>query len=117
MKVQPLTRFAEPRYLASTLTLELGGTMIYHPVACYQLRSRTELSIYSSLLPQHDGDYEIHLVKASDPRYIPDDFEIWPIYQQAILAAIEKFPAASDAAYEAYLKVQKEYEGRKNRLI
>lgn len=89
--------------------------MSYQPIARYELRNDIAFSAYSRPLHQPDGDYEIHLVKADDPRYVPDDFEIWPIYQQAILAAITKFPAASDAAYAAYLKVQKQYEGRKNR--
>ena len=91
--------------------------MIYQSIARYELNKEAAFSVYSRPRQVHDGDYKIHLVKSDDPLYVPDDFEIWPIYQQAILNAINKFPAASEAAYEAYLKVQKDSEGLKNRNL
>ncbi len=64
---------------------------------------------------QEDGSYEIHLVKAVDPLYIPNDFEIWPLYQAAMIEALERHPAVSDDAYAAYLKVREQHQGKRNR--
>ena len=90
--------------------------MPYQPQARYGLIQSTTYSAYSRPRRDHDdGTYEIHLVKSTNPQYIPNDLEIWPLYHQAIIQAVEEFPEASKAAYAAYCKVQKEYEGRKNR--
>ena len=90
--------------------------MSYTPQARYELLADASYSHYSRPRRDHpDGSYEIHLVKASNPQYIPNDLELWPIYHQAIIGAVEKFPEAADAAYAAFCKVQKQYEGRKNR--
>jgi hypothetical protein len=88
----------------------------YQPIARYQLRETPTNSTYSHPQRNHDdGSYEIHLVKASDPHYIPGDMEIWPIYHRAVSDALRRFPEAAKAAVEACLRVRDEYTGRKNR--
>jgi hypothetical protein len=90
--------------------------MPYQPTARYQLIESATYSAYSRPRRDHaDGSYEIHLVKATDPHYIPGEMEIWPIFHDAINQALEDHPAAAQAAVAACRQVQKEYEGRKNR--
>ena len=89
--------------------------MPYQPLARYELLPEVAYSTYSRPRRVHpDGSYEIHLVKAADPNYIPHDYEAWPLFQSAILAAIEKHPAASNDAYQAYLKVREKLTGKHN---
>ena len=90
--------------------------MPYHPLALYDLLPDPAISRYSRPRREHpDGSYEIHLVRASDPLYIPGDIELWPIFHSRILQAIGDFPDAVQAAQAAYLQVRQEYTGRKNR--
>jgi hypothetical protein len=82
----------------------------------HDLVPRGRCSKYSAPRREHpDGSYEIHLVKADSPHYIPGDIEIWPVYHTAILDAIQTFPEAAAAAFAAYTKVREEYAGRRNR--
>jgi hypothetical protein len=93
--------------------------MSYQPLACYDLLpDATTNSRYSRPRHEHpDGSYEIHLVKADDPGYIPGDIELWPIFHSRILQAIRPFPDATRAAHDAYLQVLKDHTGRKNRDV
>jgi hypothetical protein len=87
--------------------------MAYELRARYELRDDTTHSTYSRPQPAHDdGTYEIHLVKASDPDYIPADLEIWPLYYRAIGDALRDYPDAYKAASAAYLKVRQEHQGK-----
>jgi hypothetical protein len=86
------------------------------PFPHYELRETPESSTYSRPRREHeDGSYEIHLVKASDPHYIPGDMEIWPIYHPAVSDVLRRYPEAAKAAVEACLRIRTEYTGRKNR--
>ncbi len=90
--------------------------MSYQPIARYRPRPDAEASAFSRpRRNQADGAYEIHLVKAENPQYVPQDLEVWPLYHQAIVEAVESFPEASEAAFAAYTKVQKQLQGLKNR--
>ncbi len=92
--------------------------MPYLPLALYHLLPEPAISQYSRPRREHpDGSYEIHLVRASDPLYIPGDIELWPIFHTRILQAIGDFPDALQAALEAYTQVRQEYTGRKNRDV
>ena len=44
-----------------------------------------------------DTEYEVHVIKTSDPGYVPPDQEAWPLYYPIILKALEAFPGALDA--------------------
>jgi len=55
---------------------------------CYHLLAGSTHSLFSSLSPAADAGYQIHLVAAADPAYLPADFEVWPIYHRTIVSAL-----------------------------
>jgi hypothetical protein len=89
--------------------------MPYQPYATYLLppdparpkfaRPRREAS---------DGTYEIRLIRAEDPAYIPSDLEAWPIYYQAILSALLAHPEAQTAAVAAIRETRHRLTGLQN---
>ena len=82
----------------------------------YPLLPREELSRYSRPRRHHsDGSYEIHLIPASDPHYIPNDLEVWPLYHQALNKVMFEFPDAAQAALQAYSLVREKLTGLQNR--
>jgi len=90
-----LDQFVQPNHLRSTVT-------------------------YSAVSRVHEpsGDtYEIHLVKAGDPEYIPRDLEVWPIYHQTILTALTAFPEAHQAAIAAVRQTQQRIKGHRNAAL
>ncbi len=90
--------------------------MPYQPISRYQLLSGVTYSAFSRPhREQPDGTYQIHLVKAQDPAYIPSDLEAWPIYYQAILNILLKHPDAHDAAIEAIHQTRRDLTGLENR--
>jgi hypothetical protein len=90
--------------------------MPYETRSPYEIREEVGYSRFSRPRPAHDdGTYEIHLVKASDPHYIPADMEIWPLYYRAIGDALTNYPEAFKAASEAYLKLRQEHAGKQKR--
>lgn len=90
--------------------------MSHQPFAHQHLIPEPAGSKYSPPRRDHpDGSYEIHLVRAADPHYIPGDIELWPIFHSRILNAIADFPDALQAAHDAYTQAVQEYTGRKNR--
>ena len=64
-----------------------------------------------------NGDYQIHLVSSQDPAYIPEDFEVWPIYYRCIVDTLRQFPDAHDATVEAVRRKRDELKGLENRDI
>lgn len=46
-------------------------------------------------------DYQIRLIRASDPAYLPPDSEAWPLYYQAAVECLKAFPAALQAVRNA----------------
>ena len=91
--------------------------MPYQPRAHYELNSEATYSVYSRpRRPENaDGSYEIHLVKADNPHYIPGDVELWPILYEAICRELDKYPTASEGIARACRQVRDDYRGRKNR--
>ena len=62
--------------------------MPYQPIYRYALLLDPAYSAYSRPRRDHEnGSYEIHLIKSGNPSYIPADFEVWPIYYNAIMKA------------------------------
>ena len=91
--------------------------MPYQPIYRNQLAANPTYSAFSRS-PQSEGStYSIHLVKADDPAYIPGDFEVWPIYSQAIIEVLREHPAILDAAVEAVKKASEQLRGLQNRDI
>ena len=89
--------------------------MLYEPRSRYELRTGVDFSAYSRPRRVHeDGTYEIHLVKAADPHYIPPDMDIWPLYYQAIAGVLRHYPDALEAATEAYVQLRKEGKQRRD---
>jgi hypothetical protein len=41
-------------------------------------------------------DYEIHLIRAADPAYVPPDSELWPLYFRAVIEILERHPAVHE---------------------
>jgi len=92
--------------------------MLNLPIALPPLCPEPASSRYARPRREHpDGSYEIHLVRADDPFYIPGDIELWPIFHSRILQAIGDFPDALQAALAAYQQVHQEFVGRKNRDV
>ncbi len=90
--------------------------MTYAPQAHYELVPSGEFSRYSRPRRVHpDGSYEIHLVQAADPHYIPNDLEVWPLYHQAVNQVMFRFPEAAEAALEAYRVLREKLTGLQNR--
>ena len=90
--------------------------MTYAPQARYELVPREEFSRYSRPRRVHpDGSYEIHLVPAADPHYIPNDLEVWPLYHQALNKVMFQFPDAAEAALKAYGLLREKLTGLQNR--
>ena len=78
---------------------------------------RPTYSLFSRHHAPADATYAIHLVKADDPAYIPSDFEVWPLYSQAILEVLREHPAIHDAAVAAVKRASEELRGLQNRAI
>jgi hypothetical protein len=48
-------------------------------------------SKYSRPRREHsDGSYEIHIVKADEPNYIPGDIELWPVFHAEMAATLRR---------------------------
>ena len=76
--------------------------MPYQPIYRYALLPDQAYSAYSRPRRDHeDGSYEIHLIKSGNPSYIPADFEVWPIYYNAIMKVLFEHPDVHDAAVAA----------------
>ena len=90
--------------------------MTYQTLPTYRL---LPVPTYSAFSHPHrkDPSYQIHLIKADDPAYIPDDFEVWPIFYQTILKVLVKYPDIHDEAVEAVRKTSEELKGLQNRAI
>ena len=83
------------------------------------------MSYCQSYLPTHcfscfgldpeapSDDYEIRLVRAQDPAYIPPDSEAWPIYYRAAIEAAQKIPGAFEAVVEAVRVACESLRGRR----
>ena len=59
--------------------------MPYQPVHFYQLLPAQAYSVFSRPRRAPQASYEIHFVKSTDPHYIPDDLEAWPLYHRCLL--------------------------------
>ena len=89
--------------------------MPYQPISRYHLLPGLTYSAFSRpRREQPDGTYEIHLVKSTNPAYIPSDLEAWPIYYEAIQEALVNYPDAHDAAIEAIRETRKKLIGLEN---
>jgi hypothetical protein len=62
-----------------------------------------------------DGSYEIHLVKANDPTYMPGDLEVWPLYYRAIVDCLVPYRDAHDAVLKAFRDTRAKLTGFENR--
>ena len=92
--------------------------MPYQPQHRNNLRETTTYSRYSHPRRLHDdGSYEIHLIKSSDPAYIPDQPEVWPIHYRAVVDVLLEHPDVHRQCVEAVEKVAAQLEGRENRDI
>lgn len=74
-------------------------------------------SLFSSPPSGPEASYQIHLVASTDPAYIPEDFEAWPIYYHTIVDTLRQFPEAHDATVEAVRQKRQELKGLENRKI
>ena len=92
--------------------------MPYQPIYRYALLPDPAYSAYSRPRRDHeDGSYEIHLIKSGNPSYIPADFEVWPIYYNAIMEVLFEHPDVHDAAVEAAKQTAEKLKGLENRDI
>ena len=92
--------------------------MPYQPIYRYALLPDQANSAYSHPRRDHeDGSYEIHLIKSGNPSYIPADFEVWPIYYNAIMKVPFEHPDVHDAAVEAANLTAEKLKGLENRDI
>ena len=92
--------------------------MPYQPQSRHALRETTTYSRYSHPRRDHeDGTYEIHLIKASDPAYIPEDAEAWPLYYRAIINTLCAHPDIHRQCIAAVENTRAELQGRQNRDI
>ena len=92
--------------------------MPYQPIYRYALLPDQANSAYSRPRRDHeDGSYEIHLIKSGNPSYIPADFEVWPIYYNAIMKVPFEHPDVHDAAVEAANLTAEKLKGLENRDI
>ncbi len=87
------------------------------PIHRHHLQPTAIHSLFSSLPPAPEAGYQIHLVPADDPAYLPADFEVWPIYYRTIVSALRQFPEAHDATVEAVRRKRQELQGLQNRDI
>ena len=86
--------------------------MPYQPIYRYALLPDQAYSAYSRPRRDHeDGSYEIHLIKSGNPSYIPADFEVWPIYYNAIMKVLFEHPDVHDAAVEAANQTAEKLKG------
>ena len=70
--------------------------MSYQPIYRYALLPDQAYSAYSRPRRDHeDGSYEIHPIKSGNPSYIPADFEVWPIYYNAIMKVLFEHPTST----------------------
>ena len=92
--------------------------MPYQPIYRYALLPDQAYSAYSRPRRDHeDGSYEIHLVKSGNPSYIPADFEVWPIYYNAIMKVLFEHPDVHAAAVAAATETAQKLKGLENRDI
>ena len=92
--------------------------MSYQPIYRYALLPDQGYSTYSRPRRDHeDGSYEIHLIKSGNPSYIPADFEVWPIYFNAIMKVLFEHPDVHDAAVAAATETAQKLKGLENRDI
>ena len=74
-------------------------------------------SLYALNPDTPDADYEIHLIRAADPAYIPPDNEAWPLYYQVIADALKPFPDAEIAVRQAVTLFIQAIQGRRALLL
>ena len=92
--------------------------MPYQPTYRYALLPDQAYSAYSRpRRDQEDGSYEIHLIKSGNPSYIPADFEVWPIYYNAVRKVLIQHPDVHDAAVAAAREIGQKLKGLENRDI
>ena len=89
--------------------------MTYQPRFRNQLILDQTASAFSRRPRTADETYSIHLVKADDPAYIPNDVEFWPIYTQAVIGVLQNHPELLNAAITAIRKTKQELRGLRNR--
>jgi hypothetical protein len=85
--------------------------------ARYRLLAVTTYSTYSRKLEHPDQDCKLYLIPASDPAFIPSDWEAWPVYQQSIVRALKPFPEAFRAAVVALEQKRQDLKGLQNRDV
>ena len=91
--------------------------MTYQSIFRNQLTTGDNYSAFSRPHQSADSTYSIHLVKAEDPAYIPGDFEVWPLFSQAIIEAFKDRPDMLNVAVDAVKKTKQELRGLQNRDI
>jgi len=89
--------------------------MTYQPRFRNQLIPQETASAFSRLPRTADETYSIHLVKADDPAYIPNDVEFWPIHTQAVIGVLQNHPELLNAANTAIRKTKQELRDLRNR--
>ena len=91
--------------------------MIHRSIFRNQLTASDNYSAFSQPNQSTDSTYSIHLVKAEDPAYIPNDFEVWPLFSQAIIEAFKNYPDMLNVAVDAVKRTKQELRGLQNRDI
>ena len=83
------------------------------PPRCHTYRNTHCVSCYGFDLETPFEDYEIRFVRVEDPDYIPPDSEAWPLYFQAVTAALATFPDALQAVRRGVQTVLDQVRGRR----
>ena len=92
--------------------------MPYQPHYRHTIHDTTTYARYSRPRREHeDGTYEIHLIKSSDPSYIPEDAEAWPLYYRSIITILAAHPDIHRQCIEAVEVTRTQLQGRENRDI
>ena len=58
--------------------------------------NQSRISLYGLHPDTPESDYEIHLIRATDPTYIPPDSELWPLYFTKVFEIVQRHPAVRD---------------------
>ena len=63
--------------------------------------NQTRISVYGLDPDTPATDYEIHLIRAADPAYVPPDSELWPLYFHTVFAILERHPVIHEEVSDA----------------
>ena len=91
--------------------------MPYQPIHFYQLLPAQTYSVFSRPRRAPQAPYEIHFVKSTDPHYIPDDLEAWPLYHRCLLNFLAEYRDIFDKAVKAVEVLRQKLKGLENRDI